>query len=259
MARWRARAKSLFFILLFLGVAPARAQTINGGELHFFRLPPPGLVHQHVKRLIITPDSLRTGWVQNEQCHYALDPVPELEVVFNPERVRDLRILRADHVGKAWVDGASVQLQNVYRDAVLCLASENRILQASGDGERYMLIAGPFMRRFLDGYFPMKVVLSVDYPAELLRLHDIGPAPLKPYAPAERWPRGAECLVRGQVVRGDAILASAALALESACPVSHNRCKLITTPGTDFSGGVAKTTSSPIRERKRRGLPFPLR
>jgi hypothetical protein len=168
--------------VLLLGAAAAgRAQSsINGGELHFFSLPPPGLVHQHVKRLIITPDSLRTGWVQNEQCHYALDPVAELEVVFNPERVRDLRILRADHVGKAWVDGASVQLENVRPDAVLCLASENRILQGADGGERFMLIAGPFMRRFLDGYFPMKVVLSVDYPTELLALHDVGPAPLKP-------------------------------------------------------------------------------
>ncbi len=177
---WRAKSR-LVLLLLFLGAVTAvRAQTINGGELHFFTLPPPGRVHQHVKRLIITPESLRTGWVQNEQCHYALDPVPELEVVFNPERVRDLRILRADHVGKAWVEGASVQLQNVRPDAVLCLASENHILQGSGGGERYMLIAGPFMRRFLDGYFPMKVVLSVDYPADLLTLHDVGPAPLKP-------------------------------------------------------------------------------
>lgn len=180
MERWRTHARSLLLILLFLGVAPVDAQTINGGELRFFTSPPPGLVHQHVKRLIITPDSLRTGWVQNEQCHYALDPVPELEVVFNPERVRGLRIVRADHVGEARVEGASVQLQDVRPDAVLCLASENHILQASSDGKRYMLIAGPFMRRFLDGYFPMKVVLSVDYPAELLRLHDVGPAPLKP-------------------------------------------------------------------------------
>lgn len=181
MARWLTLAKSFVLLLLFLGTAaPTRAETINGGELHFFTLPPPGLVHQHVKRLIITPDSLRTGWVQNEQCHYALDPVPELEVVFSPERVRDLRILRAEHVGKVWVEGASVQLQNVRPDAMLCLASENRILQASGGGERYMLIAGPFMRRFLDGFFPMKVVLSVDYPFDLLTLHDVGPAPLKP-------------------------------------------------------------------------------
>jgi hypothetical protein len=181
LARWLTLAKSFVLLLLFLGTAaPTRAETINGGELHFFTLPPPGLVHQHVKRLIITPDSLRTGWVQNEQCHYALDPVPELEVVFSPERVRDLRILRAEHVGKVWVEGASVQLQNVRPDAMLCLASENRILQASGGGERYMLIAGPFMRRFLDGFFPMKVVLSVDYPFDLLTLHDVGPAPLKP-------------------------------------------------------------------------------
>lgn len=180
MAPWGTRARSVLLLLLCLGVAPAGAEPINGGELRFFTLPPPGLIHQHVKRLIITPESLRTGWVQNEQCHYALDPVPELQVVFNPERVRGLRILRADHVGKAWVEGASVQLTDVQSQAVLCLASENRILQASGDGERYMLIVGPFLRRFLDGYFPMKVVLSVDYPAQLLELHDVGPEPLKP-------------------------------------------------------------------------------
>lgn len=180
MSGAQVRSLLLLLILLFLSGVPALAQTINDGELRFFTLPPPGLVHQHVKRLIITPESLDTGWVQNEQCHYALDPVPELEVVFNPDRVRHLRIVRADNVGKAWVDGAGVQLQNVRADAVLCLASENRILQGSAGGERYMLIAGPFMRRFLDGYFPMKVVLSVDYPADLLTLHDVGPARLKP-------------------------------------------------------------------------------
>lgn len=168
-------------LLLVLGAASAaRGQAIGDGDVRFLASPPPGLIHQHVKRLVITLDSLRTGWVRNEQCHYALDPVPELEVVFDPARVRDLRILRADHVGKAWVEGASVQLQNVRPDAVLCLASENHILGVSGDGGRYMLIVGPFMRRFLDGYFPMKMVLSVDYPPNLLSLHDIGPEPIKP-------------------------------------------------------------------------------
>lgn len=143
-----------------------RTRRVSGGELRFLASPPDTQVHHHHNRITITAQSLRDGWVSVEQCHDGLDAVPRSEVVFSPERSRKLRIVNSEHIGRAWVDGASVQLTDVAAGARLCLALQSRALQAEGDG-RYRLRNGPYMRQFLDGYYPLHVTMEVAHPADL--------------------------------------------------------------------------------------------
>jgi hypothetical protein len=145
-----------------------RALQVNEGELHFLSEPPRQVVHHHSNRILITASSLDQGWVVLEQCHSHLDAVPATEVVYRPERVRALRIIAATNIGKSWVEGASVQLRDVGPQAGVCISAESRALNALAGGG-YRLRNGPYMRRFLDGYYPMRVSLDIRYPDDLIR------------------------------------------------------------------------------------------
>ncbi len=169
------RAPALAVALLLATATLHAADEINEGELHFLTKPPAEAVHHHHKHVVITSESLRTGWIVNRQCHYNLDQVGAMEVVFTPGRVRALDITRAENIETAWVEGSSVQLKNVGPNAVLCLSSENRVLANDAQSGLYTLTSGPYMRRFLDGYFPMRVSLILEYPAALLSLKDMAP------------------------------------------------------------------------------------
>lgn len=165
---------------LLLANAPAHAEgdDINEGELHFLRETPKTPPHRHTKHLTITAASLTSGWVANQQCHYELDQVPAMEIVFGKDRVRKLKVVRSQHIERVWIEGASVQMTKIGADAFVCVESENRIIEREL-GDAYLLKSGPYMRRFLDGYFPMKVELTVDYPPNLLIVTGIEPQELK--------------------------------------------------------------------------------
>ncbi len=146
--------------------AEARALAVNEGELVFLTVPPAKPAHQHANQLEITERSLRDGWVLLKQCHSNLDPVPEAEIVFRQDRVRGLRITQARSIGTATVEGPTVQLREVGRGATLCLRAETQALHPLGDG-LYELHNGPYMRRFLDGYYPLRVTLDIRYPGSI--------------------------------------------------------------------------------------------
>lgn len=143
-----------------------RALAVNEGELVFLDQPPGKPVHHHANRVSITQASLQNGWAHLEQCHENLDAVPELQIVFNPERVRKLVIRKVRNVGQAFVEGASIQLRNVEHGALVCLSAETQSLRILGAGV-YELRSGPFMRRFLDGYYPIHVTFEIEYPDDI--------------------------------------------------------------------------------------------
>ncbi len=161
------------------------ADTVNEGPLHFLETVPAKPVHHHQNRIRIDPASLDTGWVALNQCHDHLDAVPRAQITFREGYVRDLRIDSASAIDEAWVEGASVQLVNVAPGAQLCLSAQTRALRNTGNGY-FNLANGPYMRKFLDGYYPMRVTLDVDYPAEALRLIDVSPASQPGMALTER-------------------------------------------------------------------------
>ena len=165
-----------------LWLAAAGADEINEGELHFLSNPPAEPPHHHTRHILITHDSLRTGWVTSKQCHHNLDRVRAMEIVFGAGRVRNLRVLRADNIGRTWIEGDSVQMETIGANAVICLISENRALDYNPVLKTYTLASGPFMRRFLDGYFPIRVSLAIDYPTDALTLKELNPPELRLYA-----------------------------------------------------------------------------
>lgn len=150
------------------------AYHVNEGELRFLDKPPAKAVHHHQNHFRIDADSLATGWVRLVQCHDHLDAVPRSQITFREGFVRDLKVLSAHAVGNAWIEGASVQLVDVQRGARLCLAADTRALRNTGNGY-FNLYSGPYMRRFLDGYYPMRLTLEIEYPPDLLSLLDVSP------------------------------------------------------------------------------------
>jgi hypothetical protein len=151
------------------------AGDVNEGPLHFLLSLPAKPVHHHQNRIRIESDSLASGWVSLSQCHDHLDAVPSAQITFREGFVRDLRVDAFSRIRDAWIDGSSVQLRQVEPGARLCLSAQIRALRNTGNGY-FNLINGPYMRKFLDGYYPMRVTLTVDYPAQTLTLLDISPS-----------------------------------------------------------------------------------
>jgi hypothetical protein len=149
---------------------------VNEGKLRFLDKAPEPPVHHHQNRITLTQESVATGWGKLEQCHSHIDAVPSSQVVYSRERIRDLRVVRAENIGRAWVQENTVQMENVERNAVLCVTADTRALASDGRSG-YVLRNGPYMRRFLDGYYPMQVSMTVRLEAPGLRYVNIDPAP----------------------------------------------------------------------------------
>jgi len=148
---------------------------VNDGELRFLTQAPDKPVHHHQNRITIDDASLETGWIHLQQCHAHLDAVPSSQVVYREGFVRDLRVLRAENIGRVWVEGPTVQLKNVSPNALLCIQADTRALSPL-EGNSYFLRNGPYMRRFLDGYYPMRVSLSVHLATQKIKFSRITPS-----------------------------------------------------------------------------------
>jgi hypothetical protein len=152
------------------------AALVNEGSLHFLETAPAKPVHHHQNRIVIDASSLESGWVSLSQCHDHLDAVPLAQITFREGFIRNLKVDSAVRIEEARIEGASVQLRNVEPGATLCLSAQTRAFHDTGNGY-YNLTNGPYMRKFLDGYYPMQVTLDIRYPAELLKLIDVTPLP----------------------------------------------------------------------------------
>ena len=138
----------------------------GGPELRFLATPPAEGAPHARNALTLSTHSLEEGFVALEQCWSGLDPVPDMEVLYRYERMRGLRVSRAEGIGETRVEGQSVRMRDVGRGATLCVTAEVAILHRQADGS-YRLRNGPFLRKFLDGYFPFHLTLTVAYPDDL--------------------------------------------------------------------------------------------
>jgi hypothetical protein len=148
---------------------------VNEGELRFLPKAPDHPVHHHQNRITLTQDSLISGWVRLEQCHQHLDPVPSSQIVYGQDRIRALRITRTENIERAWVQDHSVQMENIQPAALICIEGESQALLHDGPNA-YVLRNGPYMRRFLDGYYPMRVTMTVVLGKSGLRFDAMHPA-----------------------------------------------------------------------------------
>ena len=181
---------SLLLALLLLCAVPVQATTnsdeddweleeestenVNEGELRFLDTDPDPAVLHSESRIRITPASLESGWVDLLQCYRNLDAVSKVELVFDYHEMRGLAVVAKRGVGQAEVSGQSVQLEDVSKQASLCIEAQVRNLYRQEDGS-YVLRNGPYMRKFLDGYYPFRVSLTVNYPQALVRFLRISP------------------------------------------------------------------------------------
>ena len=58
-----------------------------------------------------------------------------------------------------------MQIKDIAAESEICISADKKAL--SYEKGKYYLRLGPFMRRFLDGYYPMRVQVEVSYPAFL--------------------------------------------------------------------------------------------
>lgn len=177
--------RSLFLALLLPGLAYAAmseedmffksVSEVNDGDLKFLSAEPSSPVHHHENRITLLRSSLDDGWARLEQCHHHLDPVPDMQIVYSRDRIRNLTILRSENIGRSWVQENTVQMDQVARNALICISAETQALTTDGAG--YALSNGPYMRRFLDGYYPMRVSMQVRWDMPELHFADISPQP----------------------------------------------------------------------------------
>lgn len=142
-----------------------RAREVNEGELQLLDKPPEAAAHHHRNRLMITERSLSDGWVTMYQCHSNLDKVSASQIVYNKDRIRNITVLSSQNIGSARVEGHTVQMKDIAAESRICISADKRAL--SYEKGKYYLKLGPFMRRFLDGYYPMHVQVEVYYPVFL--------------------------------------------------------------------------------------------
>jgi len=153
---------------------PPNYTYVNEGELVFLKEKPQKSIHHHYSQMIILENSLKDGWVKMRQCHNNMDVFSQVQIVFKSGVVKDIKVSNSKNIGKAWVEGATVQLEDVMKGASICIEGFSKALTMNDDGS-YTLHNGPFMRRFLDGYYPMHVSLDVEYQGTGLKLDEISP------------------------------------------------------------------------------------
>ena len=147
----------------------------NNGQLIFLKDVPEKAVHHHQNFLEIHPQSLKDGWVKMNQCHDNMDVIGSAQVVFKKDRVRELQVVSKKNIEKAWVEGNTVQMENLSKGARLCLRAWTRALSINDDGS-FTLHNGPFMRRFLDGYFPIHVSSEIRFTGTGLKPVSVSPS-----------------------------------------------------------------------------------
>ncbi|MGM0516271.1 MAG: alpha/beta hydrolase [Pseudomonadota bacterium] len=152
-----------------------KARDVNEGDLVFLAREPAPDAPRMEKRLDLDENSLRDGWAEMTQCHYHLDAVPAAQVVYASDRTRAIEVTRMENIGEAVAEKASVQLRDVGPDATLCVRAEVLALVPAPEGDGYWVDNGPFMRRFLDGYYPMQVRLEVHWPPGVLHFERAEP------------------------------------------------------------------------------------
>ena len=153
---------------------PPRYKEVNDGHLVFLTNNHDKSLHHHHNTLTISRESLDNGWILLEQCHRNIDKVAAAQILFKAERVKNITITKSENINKAWVEDSSVQMEDIRDNAVLCLRANSHSLVKNADGS-FSLHNGPFMRRFLDGYFPIRVSLDLNYADTNLILTSVTP------------------------------------------------------------------------------------
>jgi len=145
------------------------------GQIKYLKERPDPGAYSYESRVKITAASLESGSVQIATCHYQLDPIRKVVIVFNPSRIQAIAVKSIDKMASAEVKNNQVVLTDVERGASICIDLQSKALDQIGTGQ-YRLNAGPLMRRYLDGYLPMAAKIRVDWPTNMLTVEKTAPS-----------------------------------------------------------------------------------
>jgi hypothetical protein len=145
------------------------------GQIKYLKERPDPGAYSYESRVKITAASLESGSVQIATCHYQLDPIRKVVIVFNPSRIQAIAVKSLDKMASAEVKNNQVVLTDVERGASICIDLQSKALDQVGAGQ-YRLNAGPLMRRYLDGYLPMAAKIRVDWPTNMLTVEKTTPS-----------------------------------------------------------------------------------
>lgn len=167
--------------LAYLGMCGTAALALDfsdlaaEGEIKYLKVRPDPGAYSYESRVKLTPASLETGSVEIATCHYQLDPIRKVVIVYNENRIQAIAVKSVDKMASAEVKNNQVILTDVERGASICIDLQSRALDRVGENQ-YRLNAGPLMRRYFDGYLPMSAKLRVDWPANMLVPDKISPS-----------------------------------------------------------------------------------
>ncbi|MFY8183564.1 MAG: hypothetical protein ACOVKL_05040 [Polynucleobacter sp.] len=171
--------KSLSLATLLICSASAFALEFSDiateGQIKYLKERPDPGAYSYESRVKITAASLESGSVQIATCHYQLDPIRKVVIVFNPNRIQAIAVKSIDKMASAEVKNNQVVLTDVERGASICIDLQSKALDQVGAGQ-YRLNAGPLMRRYLDGYLPMAAKIRVDWPTNMLTVEKTAPS-----------------------------------------------------------------------------------
>jgi hypothetical protein len=171
--------KSLLLSTLLYWSASALALEFSDiaaeGQIKYLRERPDPGAYSYESRVKITAASLESGSVQIATCHYQLDPIRKVVIVFNPNRIQAIAVKSIDKMASAEVKNNQVVLTDVERGASICIDLQSKALDQVGSGQ-YRLNAGPLLRRYLDVYLPMAAKIRVDWPTNMLIVEKTAPS-----------------------------------------------------------------------------------
>lgn len=118
--------------------------------------------------ITILPDSVKTGVVGFTQCHLNLDEIRAIDIVYNPQTTKTLRVISTKGISQSKAFTSKIELYGVEKGAEVCIEGKNKTLEFNQTNQSWRLARGPYMRKFLDGYYPMHVAETISWPSETL-------------------------------------------------------------------------------------------
>lgn len=145
------------------------ADDVNEGQLVFLTDPPAKPVLHSKNTFTLTQNSIDFGWVILEQCYSHLDKVPDMEIVYRYKQMTGLELISSQNITDIQMTDRSAVLKQVGDMAEICIRALVRNFYQNPD-KTFSLVNGPYHRRFLDGYYPYHLSLTVNFTGLDLRL-----------------------------------------------------------------------------------------
>jgi hypothetical protein len=139
---------------------------VNDGQLNFIGTDPGGNIFHSEINIIVDQVSIDHGWTNLTQCYSNLDPIHRTAVVYRKNLIKNLRVISSKNIKQVKVSANKVLLSDVKKDASLCIAATARNFYQNED-KSFSLVNGPYHRKFLDGYYPYRLTLKINYSPKL--------------------------------------------------------------------------------------------